>query len=81
MTTNPTELERFRQFIDRKLSNGGRETSLADAAAEFAAYEAEVSRLRAELQQSIAEAQRGEARPLDVAALIQEIRDELAYCG
>jgi len=78
MSTNSTELERFRQFIEQKLGNGGREVSVLEAISEFAAYEVEVSRLRAELQESITEADRGQAGPLDVPTLMQEIHDELA---
>jgi Arc/MetJ-type ribon-helix-helix transcriptional regulator len=45
------------------------------------AYQDEVTRFRAELQESIEQADRGESRPLDPEALKREIRKELAEEG
>ncbi len=81
MATDSTELERFRRFVDKKLAGGRQDFSLAETVAEFEAYEAEVACLGEAMQESIDQANRGEAKPLDSDALKKEIRDELAEEG
>jgi len=81
MATESTDLERFRRFVDEKLGGEDHQVSLAEAVAKFEAYEAEKARLAEALQESVDQAGRGEARPLDGDALKKEIREELADEG
>lgn len=81
MATDSTDLVRFRRFVDEQLAGEAHEVSLAEAIARFEAYEAEKARFGETLQESIEQARRGEAAPLDCDALKNEIRAELADEG
>ncbi len=81
MATDITELEQFRRFLDARLLGGGRDLSIAEAVTQFQEYREKAVRLNNDLQQSVDEADRGQAASLDPEALKREIRDELAREG
>ena len=78
MATDLTELERLHRWVGEQLENGGREMCLDESLAGFRAYQDEAERFNKMLQQSIEEAKRGEAKPLDVGALKARVRERLA---
>ena len=81
MSVTQRELDRFHQFVSQHLQNGATNLSLEEILGQFRAYQDDVARLHRELQQSIEEGRRGEARPLDVDELMAEVREELAEEG
>lgn len=81
MPVTEQELEQFHRYVEKRLQNGAAKLTLEDTLKEFRAYQDEVSHLKSELQESIEQANRGEAEPLDVDELKSEIRDSLAREG
>jgi hypothetical protein len=67
--------------VSKHLENGFAELSLEETVREFRAYQDEVVRFRAVLQESIEEVRRGEIGPLDPERMMAEIRAELAKEG
>ncbi|MCC9606460.1 hypothetical protein LOC68_17750 [Blastopirellula sp. JC732] len=69
MATDSThELQQFHQFIGERLASGA-EMSVAEAVAEFQHYQAELERLRVELQPGLERMQQGEFTELDAEAV------------
>ena len=81
MSVTKQELEQFNRFVSKRLQNGSSKSTLEETLKEFRAYQNEVKELNTELQESIEQANRGEARPLDVDEIKSEIRDQLAQEG
>jgi hypothetical protein len=80
-TSALTEIESFHRFLGEAIQNGARHLTIDESVAEFRAYQEELRRFNKPLQESVEQARRGEARPLDVDTLKDEIRRELADEG
>ena len=65
-----SDLEAFNRFVAEHRDNGSEGLSLESSLAAFRAHQEDLQRLRDHLEPSIAQAQRGESKPLDVKALI-----------
>ena len=76
-----TDLEAFHRFVGIRIERGERCLSLEQAVAEFRVYQTQLEQLRAELQESIDQADRGLARPLDVDEIKKIVRERLAQQG
>lgn len=76
----PNELETFQQFVDQAVKSGA-VTTVDELWMKYREYRDELAKLRAELDKAIAQADRGEAKPLDVAALNERVRRRLAENG
>lgn len=76
-----TEIESFHRFLSEAIQNGGGHLTIDESVAEFRAWQEELQRFNKPLQESLEQARRGEARPLDVDSLKDEIRSELADEG
>ena len=81
MSVTEQELEQFRRFVVKRLQNGSSKLTLEETLKEFRSYQNEAKELHAELQESIEQANRGEAGPLDVDEIKSEIRNQLAQEG
>jgi hypothetical protein len=77
----PTEAESFHEFIGKKLVNGGKQLSADELLTEFRAHQQLLERFIRETQNSVDQANRGETRPLDTAALKHRVRERLASDG
>ena len=79
-TELPNELETFRKFINQELATSS-VSSVDELWIKYQEYRSELAKFRAELDQSIAEADRGDAKPLDIDAFKAEITKKLAEKG
>ncbi|UUO06965.1 hypothetical protein M4951_01320 [Blastopirellula sp. J2-11] len=59
------ELQQFHQFIGQRIASGS-EMSIAEAVAEFQAYQAELERFREEIKPGLDRLARGEYEELDI---------------
>lgn len=81
MPLSRQELDRFHDFVSKRLDNGFAALSLEDTLREFRAYQNEADRFKAELQESIDQARRGDVAPLDVEEFMADLRQRLAKEG
>lgn len=70
------ELDAFRRFVDEQVA-GGTVSSVDELWAKYQRYREELGQLRAELVESIAQAENGQAQPLDLDALHERVRRRL----
>lgn len=80
MTTESTqdELRLFHDFLGRRIQNGGASITPEESVREFRIYQDELARFRQTIAASRAQAARGEAKPLDVDALMERVNKRLA---
>ena len=76
----PNELEAFQRFVDQAVKSGA-VTTVDELWTKYREYRDELAKLRAELDEAILQADRGEARPLDIEALNEHVRRRLAQNG
>ncbi|MCA9099554.1 MAG: hypothetical protein KDA63_00280 [Planctomycetales bacterium] len=76
-TDQPSEFDAFTAFVDRRYGGDLNNMSLEDALADFRAYERDLARLKAHLQPAIDQADRGEAKPLDIDALLDRVHQRI----
>jgi hypothetical protein len=81
MSVTVQELKQFHRFAENRVQNGSTKLTLEEMLKEFRAYQKETKELQAELQESIEQAKRGEAEPLDIDEIKSEIREQLAQEG
>lgn len=72
------EIQSFYDFLGRRLENGGSTLTPEESVREFRAYQEELTRLRLTIATAREQAARGEAKPLDVDALIQRVKHRIA---
>jgi hypothetical protein len=80
-TDFPVERDAFNLFLDERFVGGSGDATLEDALAEFRAYQSDLERLKQKLKPSIEQANRGEAQPLDLDAVLQRVRERTAQQG
>jgi hypothetical protein len=80
-TDRPSEFDAFTAFVDMRYGRDRDNTSLEDVLADFRAYERDLARLKAHLQPSIEQAERGEVRELDLESLMQSVRERIEREG
>lgn len=80
-TDQPSEFDAFAAFVDKRYGGELNNTSLEDALADFRAYERDLARLKAHLQPSIEQAERGELKELDVESLMNSVRERIEREG
>ena len=83
MSTNlpQADLGAFRRFLDVRCDHAEDELTPEQCVSEFRAYQEEVRQFLKQTQSSVEQAERGEARPLDVEALIERVRKRWAKQG
>lgn len=82
MTTNLlTERDEFNAFLDARIGQVTRVSSLEDALREFREYQRELAAAREKVREARAARDRGEVAELDIDQLIGEVTEELAAEG
>ena len=81
MSTQENDLQAFHAFVGRQLQNGGKNLTPQQSVEEFRAYQAEAERFIKETQESVDQADRGEAKPIDSDALMKRVMKRLAENG
>ena len=81
MSTQENDLQAFHAFVSRQLQNGGKNLTPQQSVDEFRAYQAEAERFIKETQESVDQADRGDAKPIDSEKLMDEVCKELAEEG
>ena len=82
MSSTLTELELFHRFIgEKQISNGSRALAIQEAVKAFRDYQDHVAHLRQEIQPALEGSLRGECRPFDAEAPIEQIIEQLASHG
>jgi hypothetical protein len=79
MSTN--EMQSFYEFLGRRLEKGAEKLTPEQSVHEFRAYQEELRRLRAKIATSHEQYVRGEARELDVDALMERVRAKFTQEG
>ncbi len=79
-TEVPSELDAFRHFVDQQVV-GGTVSSVDELWANYQQYREELQRLRAEILESAAQADAGQAQPLDLDALDERVLRRLSDRG
>ena len=72
------ELRLFHDFLGRRIENGGPNLTPEESVREFRIYQEELARFRQTIATSREQATRGEAKPLDVDALMERVNKRLA---
>ena len=80
-TTLAEELSAFSRFVTDRLSDDESDLSLEESVHAYREYQEELARFNEGLMRSVAQAERGEAGPLDVEAVKQRVRARLAQDG
>ena len=78
--TSSNEIQAFYEFLGQRMADDP-SISPEQSVREFRAYQEELRRAQAELQQSHQEFLQGKARSLDVDALMDQVRARLAEKG
>lgn len=72
------EIVAFHDFVGALLQTGRNDISPEETVSEFRAYQQELSRFQADNQIAIEQSERGESKPLDVAALVDRVQARIA---
>ena len=78
---SPGELESFHRFLTEQLADGRDHLTVEESVAAFRAYQADLERLRKDIQPAVQEYYRGGGRELDYEALKKEVTARLAERG
>jgi hypothetical protein len=76
-----TERDAFNAFLDGRIGQITRATSLEDALCEFREYQRELAAAREKVREAQAARDRGEVAELDIEKIIGEVTEELAAEG
>ena len=76
-TDSSSELVAFHHFLGQQIQRGDTQLSPEASVRAYRAYCEELERFRQDLAPSLAEADRGEARPLDVDALMRRVNQRI----
>lgn len=76
-----TEAELLYNYLGKRITNGGRETPIAELLEEFAEYRSQLDELRASIREAIAKSDREGSRPLDLDDIIRRGNERLAAKG
>lgn len=79
MSTDATQttIHAFYEFLGRRLASGADGLTPEESVREFQVYQEELNRFVNETQLAAAQSQRGEAKPLDVDAVMQRVTNRL----
>ena len=72
------EFDAFSRFVTERLGDEESDLSLEESVQAYREYQSELARFLVGLEESRAQAERGEAAPLDVEAVKQRVRARLA---
>ncbi len=75
------ERDAFNAFLDQGFVVSEGDATLEEAIAAFRAYQSDLERLKKKLEPSLEQANRGEARPLDLDAVLQRVRQRMDQRG
>jgi hypothetical protein len=75
------ELESFHRFLTEQLADGRDDLTVEESVAAFRAYQADLERLRKDIQPAVQRHRRGEGRELDYEAIKDEVTARLAERG
>ena len=82
MATELSELELFHRWVGEQLEEGGTSASIEDALLEFRVSQTPLPpNVQNKLQQSLKEVARGEARELDIEAVIARAMERVGEKG
>lgn len=76
--SSSNEIVAFHDFVGALLQTGRNDLSPEETVSEFRAYQQELAKFQADNQLAIEQSERGESKPLDVAALIDRVQTRIA---
>ncbi len=73
-----TEVYAFYQFLGQSIENGDELASVEESVSAFRAHQEEVERLRSKLAPSLEQAANGNAKRLDIDALVDRVTQRMS---
>lgn len=78
-TNSPlNEMQLFQSFLARQIENGDAQLTPEVSVREFRQYQEELERFLQESEEAFAQADRGEAGPIDVDKIMQRVANRIA---